>query len=416
MNQAVITMKNKGFTTKIVHGDRESPIEHGSVHKPVHHVVLYGYDTTEELAAVFQNKQPGYSYGRQNNPTTTALQAKISALETGVDTLCFATGMAAITATCLTLLKAGDHLVSSQFLFGNTNSLFQTLTQFGIEVTFVDATDVANVEAAVQPNTRMVFVETIANPCTQVADLKAIGDFCRRQDLVYVVDNTMTSPALFLPKAVGAGLSINSLSKCIAGHGEVLGGAVTDLGEYDWSRYPNINPAYRTGDPQKWGLQQIRKKGLRDMGATLAPDSAHRIAIGSETLALRMDKACSNAQALAEYFSRHKAIKQVYYPGLAAHPQHQRAQELFNGFGALMSIDLVDNDACFDVLNKLQGVVLSSHLGDNRTLAIPVAHTIFFEMGPERRASMGISDGTIRLSVGIEDRDDLLEDFERALG
>lgn len=409
-------MKSKGFTTKIVHGDRESSIEHGSVHKPVHNVVLYGYKTAEELAAVFQNKQPGYSYGRQNNPTTTALQTKISALEDGIDTICFATGMAAITAICMTLLKAGDHLVSSQFLFGNTNSLFQTLTQFGIEVTFVDATDVDNVKAALRPNTRLVFVETVANPCTQIADLKGIGDLCREQQLVYVIDNTMTSPALFMPKAVGASLSVNALSKCIAGHGEVLGGAVTDLGEFDWSGYPNINPLYRKGDPKKWGLQQIRKKGLRDMGATLAPDSAHRIAIGAETLALRMEKVCSNAQALADFFSRHKAVKQVYYPGVASHPQHQRAQELFKGFGGLMSIDLVDDGACFEVLNKLQSVVLSSHLGDNRTLAIPVAHTIFFEMGPERRASMGISDGTIRISVGIEDREDLLADFEHALG
>lgn len=408
-------MKDKGFTTNIVHGDRRSPIEHGSVHKPAHNVVLYGYETAEELAAVFQNRQPGYSYGRQNNPTTTALQAKITAMESGTDTVCLATGMAAITATCLTLLRAGDHLISSQFLFGNTNSLFQTFMRLGIEVTFVDATDAANVQAALQPNTRMVFVETIANPCTQVADLAGIGEFCRQQQLVYVVDNTMTSPALFLPKTVGASLSINSLSKCIAGHGEVLGGAITDLGLYNWSGYPNISHTYQKGDPQKWGLQQIRKKGLRDMGATLAPDSAHRIAIGAETLSLRMEKACSNAQALAEFFSQHKAIKNVCYPGLATHPQHRRAQEQFRGFGVLMSIDLVDEDACFKILNKLQSVVLSSHLGDNRTLAIPVAHTIFFEVGPEVRASMGISDGTIRISVGIEDQDDLLEDFERAL-
>lgn len=408
-------MKNKGFTTRVVHGDRRAPIEHGSVHKPVHNVVLYGYDTAEELVAVFQNRQPGYSYGRQNNPTTTALQAKITTMESGVDTICLATGMAAITATCLTLLKAGDHLISSQFLFGNTNSLFQTFMRLGVEVTFVDATDTTNVQAALKPNTRMVFVETIANPCTQVVDLKGIGELCRKQKLVYVVDNTMTSPALFLPKSVGASLSINSLSKCIAGHGEVLGGAITDLGLYDWSGYPNISHNYRKGDPKQWGLQQIRKKGLRDMGATLAPDSAHRIAIGAETLSLRMERACSNAQALAEFFCQHKAIKHVSYPGLYTHPQYQRALEQFSSFGVLMSIELVEEDACFKVLNKLQSVVLSSHLGDNRTLAIPVAHTIFFEIGPEARASMGISDGTIRISVGTEDQDDLLADFGHAL-
>ncbi|HPQ94587.1 MAG: cystathionine gamma-synthase family protein [Thiothrix sp.] len=409
-------MKEKGFTTQIIHGDRAASIEHGSIHKPVHQVVFYGYQTAEALAAVFQGTQGGYTYSRQNNPTVTALQTKVSALEQGEDTLCFATGMAAITATCLTLLQAGDHLISSRFLFGNTNSLFQTLSGLGIEVTFVDATDVANVAAALQPNTRMVFVETIANPRTQVADLAAIGEYCRQRELVYVVDNTMTTPALFLPKSVGASLSINSLSKSIAGHGEALGGAITDLGLYDWSRYPNINPVYRKGDPRKWGLQQVRKKGLRDMGASLSPDAAQRIAIGAETLTLRLQRACHNAQALAGFFDQHPAVKQVYYPGLATHPQHQRAQTLFRGFGALMSIDLMDEATCFEVLNRLRCVVLSTHLGDNRTLAIPVAHTIFFEMGPERRAAMGISEGTIRISVGIEDLDDLLEDFSQALG
>jgi O-acetylhomoserine (thiol)-lyase len=408
-------MKDKGFTTKIVHGDRRSKIEHGSVHVPVHNSVLYGYETAEELAAVFQNKKPGYSYGRQNNPTTTALQDKITAMESGVDTICFATGMAAITASLLTLLKAGDHFISSQFLFGNTNSLFQTFMRLGIEVTFVDATDAANVQAALKPNTRMVFVETIANPCTQVADLSGIGELCQHHKLVYVVDNTMTSPALFLPKSAGASLSINSLSKAIAGHGEVLGGAITDLGLYDWGGYPNISSTYQKGDSKNWGLQQIRKKGLRDMGATLSPESAHSIAIGAETLSLRMAKSCSNAQALADFFCDHKAIKHVHYPGLAGHPQHLRAKELFSDSGALMSIDLVDEQACFKVLNNLKNVVLSSHLGDNRTLAIPVAHTIFFEIGPEERAIKGISDGTIRISVGIEDQDELLGDFGQAL-
>jgi O-acetylhomoserine (thiol)-lyase len=248
-----------------------------------------------------------------------------------------------------------------------------------------------------------------------VADLEGIGDLCRTHKLIYLIDNTMTSPALFLPKTVGASLSINSLSKYIAGHGEVLGGAVTDLGLYDWSVYANINPVYQNGDSQKWGLQQIRKKGLRDMGATLAPDSAHRIAIGAETLSLRIKKACRNARVLAEFLYQHRAVKHVHYPGLTTHPQYQRARELFGDFGALMSIELVDEDSCFSFLNKLQSVVLSSHLGDTRTLAIPVAHTIFFELGSEARASMGVSDGMIRISVGIEDQEDLLADFEQAL-
>lgn len=408
-------MKNKGFTTQILHADRLAGVTHGSVHKPVHNSVAYGYQTGEELAAVFQQKQKGYSYGRQNNPTTTALEEKITAMEQGHSTACFATGMAAITAALLTLLREGDHLISSQFLFGNTNSLFNTLTQLGIEVSFVDATKAENISAAKKDNTKAVFVETIANPCTQIADLAPIGDYCEANNLLYIVDNTMTSPVLFLPKTVKAGLVVNSLTKVIAGHANVLGGAVTDTGLFDWSQYDNIYDTYKKGDPVNWGLLQVRKKGLRDMGATLPPESASQIALGAETLALRVPKASENARALAAMFSKHPEVKTVHYPGIESHPEHLRAKELFSDFGGLLSIDLVDNENCFPFLNRLRCVVLSSHLGDNRTLVIPVAHTIFYEMGPERRASMGISEGTVRISVGIEDSDDLLEDFSQAL-
>ena len=409
-------MTKKGFTTQILHSDRLGGVTHGSVHKPVHNSVAYGYQTGEDLAAVFQNKVKGYSYGRQNNPTTAALEEKITAMEQGTATACFATGMAAITASLLTLLRAGDHLISSQFLFGNTNSLFNTLTQFGIVVSFVDATDVNNVIAAKRGNTRAVFVETIANPCTQVCDLTAIGDFCEAEQLLYIVDNTMTSPVLFLPKQVKASLVINSLTKAIAGHANVLGGAVTNTGLFDWSKYGNILEPYKKGDPSAWGLLQIRKKGLRDMGATLPPQSASAIALGAETLALRVPRACANAMALAALFAAHPAVKTVHFPGLVSHPQHQRATDLFTDYGMLLSIDLKDEDQCFPFINKLRCAILSSHLGDNRSLVIPVAHTIFYEMGPKRRASMGISEGTVRISVGIEDQQDLLDDFSQALG
>jgi O-acetylhomoserine (thiol)-lyase len=202
-----------GFTTTILHSDLEFPIEHHSVHKPMHMAVAYGYPDARDLVKVFKNEMPGYAYGRQGNPTTAALEAKITKMEQGVATACFSTGMAAIAATFLALLRAGDHVVSTSFLFGNTNSLFGTFNTLGCEVSFVDATDVASVERAVRPNTRMVFVETIANPRTQIADLARIGDLCRSRGLLYFVDNTMTSPWLYLPKRHHAALVINSLTK-----------------------------------------------------------------------------------------------------------------------------------------------------------------------------------------------------------
>lgn len=409
-------MKKKHFTSTALHSDREGKPEHGVLHAPVHPSVAFGYEDARELAEVFQNKRKGYAYGRQNNPTVEALAQKVTKMEQGLATVVFGTGMAAIGSTILALLRAGDHIVSSAFLFGNTNSQFNTFRELGIEVSFVDATDVNNVEAALQDNTRMVFVETIANPATQVADLAAIGELCAAKNLVYFVDNTMTSPWLFQPVTVKASLVINALTKYIGGHGNALGGSVTDTGLYDWTTFPHIYDSYKGMDPSVWGITQIRKKGLRDFGASLAPEAAHHLSVGSDTLELRMEKACANALAVARFCDAHSKVSKVFYPGLPGHPQHALAKTLFRHFGALLSIELDASVDCFDFLNALELVVSSSNLGDNRTLGIPVAHTIFWEMGPERRASMGIADSLVRLSIGIEDTEDLLADFAQALG
>ena len=406
----------KGFTTTLLHSDRLQKPEHGALHKPIHTSVTFGYDDVQDLVDVFQNKTAGYAYSRQGSPTVSALEHKVTQMENGFASVGFATGMAAISSTVLALIKHGDHIVASSYLFGNTRSIFQSYMDLGLDITFVDATAVANVESALKPNTRMVFVETIANPATQIADLEAIGNLCDQKGILYMVDNTMTTPYLFNPVNVKAGLVANSLTKNIGGHGNALAGCVTDTGLFDWGTYPNIYDVYKKGDAKKWGVTQIRKKGLRDAGGTMAPEAAHYISIGAETLALRMDRSTANAMALALYFEAHPNIKKVFYPGLESHPQHQLAKKLFSGYGTLMSIELADNMDCFAFLNKLQLVIKSSNLGDTRTLSIPVAHTIFNELGAEKRAELGISDNMIRLSIGIEDKDDLIADFAAALG
>lgn len=407
--------RKRGFTTNILHSDRQKSIEHGSLHKPVHNSVAFGYERVEDLAAVFQGQQAGYAYGRQGNPTVAALEDKITLMENGVLSVCFSTGMAAISATLLTLLRAGDHLIASSFLFGNTDSLFKTFMQFGVEVSFVDSTEAAHVAAEIRPQTRAVFVETIANPCTQVTDLEGIGKLCNDAGLLYIVDNTLTTPYLFQPLSVGAHLVIHSLTKYIGGHGNVLGGSVTDTGLFDWSAYPHIYEQYRKGDRQKWGLLQVRKKGLRDSGATLSADSANLLSVGAETLGLRVARACDNALALARFLASHESVSKVFYPGMETHPEHERASRLFGAGGTILSIELATGVDCFGFLNALDLIIKSSNLGDNRTLAIPVASTIFHEMGAERRASMSISDDMVRFSVGIEDQEDLIRDLDQAL-
>jgi O-acetylhomoserine (thiol)-lyase len=280
----------------------------------------------------------------------------------------------------------------------------------------VDATSVDAVADALTDNTKMVFVETIANPRTQVTALQEIGELCAENGLVYVVDNTMTSPYLFQPVDVKASLVVNSLTKYIGGHGNALGGAITEMGHFDWSKFDNIYDTYQKGNPQMWGITQIRKKGLRDFGAALSPEAAHHIAIGAETLALRLERQCETTQVLANFLDGHDKVRKVYYPGLLEHAEHERAKQLFRHAGALFSFELDPSVDLWEFLNRFEIIINSTNLGDNRTLAIPVAHTIYFEMGAERRASMGIDDSLIRVSVGIEDAEDLIEDLSQAFG
>ena len=405
----------RGFTTSIVHSDRQDGIEHGALHKPVHSSVAYGYEHPQGLVDVFQGKSAGYAYSRQVNPTVAALEAKVTGMEQGVASVCFSTGMAAIGSLLFALLRGGDHFVSSAFLFGNTTSLFGSFAAHGVDVTFVDATGARAVAQAVRPETKLVFVETIANPRTQVADLDGIGALCRERGLVYVVDNTITTPYLFQPADVGASLVVNSLTKYIGGHGNALGGSVTETGRFDWTTFANIQTAYKRSDAAKWAITQIRKKGLRDFGAALGPEAAHHLGVGAETLALRLERQCANAAALATFLHTHEKVRQVYYPGLAEHPQHAKAAALFRRPGAIFGFELVEGVDAFTFLERLDVVAKSTNLGDNRTLAIPVAPTIYHELGSTRRAAMGIADSLIRISAGIEDVEDLVADFEQAL-
>jgi O-acetylhomoserine (thiol)-lyase len=407
--------KKYGFTTSVLHSDRSKPVEHGSLHCPVHTSVTFSCTDVSELAAVFQGKQPGYRYARQGNPTVSALEEKINRMEDGVATICFSSGMAAIGSLFPALLKAGDHVVSSVFLFGNTRSQLNTMAGLGVGVDFIDATDVCNVEKALRDNTRLVFVETIANPRTQIADLDAIGKLCKERDILLVVDNTMTSPWLFRPKDIGAAFSINSLTKFISGHGHAMGGSITDTGCFDWARYPNIADHLKKLPATRQGHAQIRIRSLRDFGACLGPESAHHIAVGAETLALRMDRICKNAMALAEMLEKEKRVRAVHYPGLSSHPQHALACRLFRGFGGMLSFEIDEKVDLFACLNRLKLGIFASNLGDTRTLVNPVAHTIYYEATEAVRQEQGIVPSLVRVSVGIEDTSDLLEDFHQAL-
>ncbi len=409
-------MKKLAFDTKLVHADRKiNKPQFGAVHESTNNSVLFEFEDVQDLVDVFQGKQAGHVYSRSSSSSAVALQNVLNEMESGVGAVVFATGMAAISATFLSLLKSGDHIIVSQYLFGNTRSFMSTIEGFGISISYADVTDVSNIEAVCNANTKMVFCETIANPVTQVADLVGIGSWCEANNILFALDNTMTPSVLLDAKAVKASLLLTSLTKYIGGHGNVLGGVLIDTGLFDWSRYTNIETNYRIADQQQWGLTQIKKRGLRDMGATLAPQSAHLVAIGLETLTMRLRKTCANAQALAKYLSTHKGVTAVHYPGLEGHPQHARAKTLFKrGFGGILSVELSEEIEPHAFLNALSLVISATHLGDTRTLALPAASTIFYENGALERAKMGIADSLIRISVGIEDIEDILADFDQA--
>jgi O-acetylhomoserine (thiol)-lyase len=401
--------------TSLLHLDRLNGAEHGAVHAPVHLAVPYGHPTCESLIGVFQGKKAGFTYARQTNPTNVALEKKVTMLEGASETIAFSTGMAAISAMFFALLSAGDHIVISRHVFGNTTSLLGSFQRFGVDVDYVDMTSVDNVAAVLRPDTKLVFVETIANPGTEVADLEAIGALCRERRILYVVDNSLTTPALCQPRNWGAGLVVSSLTKGFGGHGEAMGGALTDTGHYDWAAFRGIDPIYQVGDPAKWGLSQVRRKGLRDGGGTLRPDDAHRLAVGAETLFLRVERSSATTLALARWLEARPEVKSVRYPGLESHPQHERAKALFGGqYGQLFSFSFRDDIDYASRIDRLKLIVLATHLWDSRTLAIPVSPTIYFEMGEEGRKSAGIDEGLIRISVGLERAEDLIADFEQA--
>lgn len=405
--------------TALVHGDRKlNKPQFGAVHEATNNSVLFNFDDVADLEAVFQGKKVGHVYSRSSSSSAVSLQNLLCKLEGGIAATVFSTGMAAISATMFSLLRAGDHIIVSQYLFGNTRSFFDHLSLFAIDVDYVDMTNVENVNRVIKPTTKIVFCETIANPCTQIADLPSIGQVCKQQNLLFVVDNTLSPCVMFDANAVNANLVTTSLTKYVSGHGNVLGGVVVDLGNFDWQTFSNIDEFYKRADPILWGTTQIRKKGLRDIGATLAPQSAHLVSVGLETLTMRMQKTSENALEIAEFLQKHEHVTQVNYPGLPEHPQHELAKKVFSKggyFGGLVSFELSPKIDQRHFFKSLSLILIATHLGDTRTLALPVASTIFYENGPQRRAQMGISDTLIRLSIGIEDIGDLINDIDAAL-
>jgi O-acetylhomoserine (thiol)-lyase len=404
--------------TKLLHGAYAPEEKTGATALPVFQSSAFAYESAEELEAVFAGRAPGFVYSRINNPTLDRFERRMTALEEGLAAVSCASGMAAISTTALALAGSGDEIVSGNSIFGGTYSLFaHTLPRYGITTRFVETTDVDAYRNAITDRTRLIFVETIGNPKLDVPDISAIAAVAKEHGIVLVVDNTVTTPVLCRPKALGADIVIHSTSKYINGHGNAIGGTIVDCGSFDWSspRYGHLQEYYDRVRQFAF-VASLRNRVHRDLGCCFTPFNAFLMSIGMESLAVRMERHCANAAKVAELLSQDARVEHVRYPGLPQHPDHAVAREQFAGtYGALLTLQLGSKPRCFKFINALQHAQNLANLGDAKTLIIHPASTFCREANDVERQAMGVTDDLVRVSVGIEHVDDICEDIAQAL-
>ncbi len=420
----------QGLGTLALHAGQDPDPSTGSRAVPIHQTTSYSFRDTQHAADLFALKEMGWIYTRLMNPTTDVFEQRMAALEGGVAGLALSSGQQAITVALLNLAQAGQHIVAAAALYGGTITLLgQTFKRLGINVTFVDATDAKNIAAAIKPNTRAVYIETLANPKNDVLDYQAIADVAHAAGLPVVCDNTVMTPMLFRPFEHGIDISVYSVTKFIGGHGTSIGGAIVDSGRFDWTAEPDKWPQFTKPDPAYHGVVfheavgplcymiTCRTNWLRDMGGAMSPFNAFLFLQGLETLHLRMPRHCENAQRVAEFLEAHPLVTWVNYPGLASHPCHERAKQyLTKGCGAILGFGIQGGREAGQ--RFIESVKLASHLaniGDAKTLVIHPASTTHSQQTAEELVSAGISDDYIRMSVGLEDAEDILADLDQAL-
>ena len=401
-----------------------------SVAVPIYQTTSYAFDNTQHGADLFDLKVPGNIYTRIMNPTNDVLEQRVAAMEGGVAGLAVASGMAAITYAIQTLAEVGDNIVSVAKLYGGTYNLFaHTLPRQGIEVRFADHADIAALEALIDDRTKAVFCESIGNPSGNVIDLAALAEAAHRKGVPLIVDNTVATPALCRPIEHGADIVVHSLTKYIGGHGTTVGGLVVDGGTFPWAEHAERFPLLNTPDPSYHGVVYTEAFGpaafigrcrvvpLRNMGAALSPFNAFQILMGLETLSLRMERHCENAQKVAEFLQGHEQVEWVNYAGLPGHPEHALAQRYMGGKPAsILSFGIKGGEAAgARFIDALGLVVRLVNIGDAKSLACHPASTTHRQLNDEELVKAGVSREMVRLSIGIEHIDDILADLEQAL-
>jgi methionine-gamma-lyase len=387
----------KGFSTRTIHYGSKPDTETGALATPIYQTSTFAFKSAEQGGRRFAGEEAGYIYTRLGNPNHTEIELKVAHLEGAEAAVCTSSGMGAITALFWTVLKQGDHVVSAKTIYGCTFAYFSHgLSKMGVDVTFVDITNPEEVEKAFRENTKILFFETPFNPTLELADIKTLSELAHKHNAMVVVDNTFSTPYLQRPIELGADVVVHSATKYLNGHGDVIAGFVVGSKEL---------------------MEEVRMIGVKDMtGSVLGPFESYLILRGLKTLPIRMDKHCANAQMVAEWLEKHPAVKQIYYPGLPSHPQYELAKKQMKLPGALISIEMKGGfEAAKALINHVKLWTVAVSLGDVESLIQHPASMTHSTYEPEERLKAGITDGLVRLSVGLEDPEDLIKDLEQAL-
>ncbi len=421
-------MSTSKFSTNALHAGHNTSETSGTRAVPIYQTSSYVFRDTEHASNLFSLAEPGFIYTRLNNPTNDVLEQRLAALDGGIGAAVFASGTSAISTALLTLLKTGDHIVASSSLYGGTfNLLNVTLPRLGIKTTFVDASNPENFQDAIQENTRAVFVESIGNPKLDVLDIEAIGKVSKANRIPLIVDNTVATPYLLNPLKHGANIVVYSLTKFIGGQGNSLGGAIVDGGNFDWTNgkfseftepsegYHGLVYSEALGEAAY--IAKIRLEGLRDFGGALSPFNSFQIIQGLETLPIRLDKHSKNALELAKWLEEQNEVSWVSYPGLESHESYKNAQKyLPKGQSGVLTFGLKGGfEAAKTVVDSVEIFSLLANIGDTKSLIIHPASTTHQQLNDAQQKTAGVTKDLIRLSVGIEDIEDLKQDLKEAI-
>lgn len=403
------------FNTALLHDGVDKKEKYGSTLTPIYQTSAFFQQSAEDLAGIFGGKNPGYCYTRVQNPTIAVFENRINKLEGGIGTVATASGMAAIFNALTNILMTGDEIVSSASLYGGTIDLFRDLEAFGIKTKYVENNNWDEIESAINENTKLIFAETIGNPCLDVTDIDRLAEIAHAHGLPLFIDNTVASAYLIKPIEHGADIVINSTSKYINGSSNAIGGVLTDGGKFKWTaeRYPVLKDYLKFG-PFAY-IARLRAGLQRNAGACMAPQTAYLNQIGLETMGLRMERQCTNAALLAKHLQDKYPSVTVNYPGLETSKWHDIADKVLKGgYGAIVTIRVGSRERAFKLLNFLELAYRLSNIGDTKTLVLHPSSTISLHSTDKQKEDAGVFEDLIRISVGIEDIEDLIADFDKA--